>query len=251
MKKQASFFLFILFLSACTMRNTDIVSDDALKNDSLVSVVTTIHDTLPPPFDTTRFDKLAVSSFYTIGIKTGGKIYFSQTKDSVYFVITNVIKNHATQDADIVFLIDNTGSMTDDIENVKKNLNKLIDLLKTLQHVRVAVALYGDKNSDGIAWYKRTELTPDLETTRKFIHSIYVNGGGDTPESAYDALYKTTNELKWKSSSKRMILLIGDAPGLEPPLTEHNREEVINNCLKNDIKANVFPVLINTGLLPL
>ncbi len=111
----------------------------------------------------------------------------------------------------------------------------------------MSVVLYGDQNVDGELWYKRVDLSSDLNATRTFINNIGVNGGGDTPESAYDALYKTVDELNWQSDSKRMVLLIGDAPGLEPPLTKHNREDVIQKCIKDKVKANVYPVLISIG----
>ena len=236
----------ILFIS-CDTKNTEFVTDKEISEDSLTPIVLEIEDTLPPAFDSTLFNHATVGCFFHLGIKTGGKVYFSETRDSVYSTISNIITNHATQNSDIVFLIDNTGSMTDDIQNVKDNLNDLIDLLKHLKNVRVAVATYGDKNVDGERWYRRTNLSSDLEQMRNFINSMIVNGGGDYPESTYDGLYKTVDELNWKSESKRMILLIGDAPGLEPPLTDHNREQTITKCLESNVKANIYPVLIDNG----
>lgn len=243
--------LSILLLTGCNFSNTEVVNDEDIKNDTLIPIVAKVIDTLPPPLDTTKFDKLTLNCFFTLGIKTGGKLYYSSTKDSVYAVIIDILKNHATENSDIVFLIDNTGSMTDDIDNVKKNLNYIIDYLKQLKNIQVGVALYGDINVDGKNWYKRTNLSKNLETSRSFINKIHVNGGGDIPESTYDAIYKTVDEMNWSSKSKRMILLIGDAPGLEPPLTRHNREETIDKCIQSNVKANIYPILININDTPL
>jgi hypothetical protein len=245
--KPCLFLLLAVLLSGCDSKNTDTVADEEIKKDTLISMVASVSDTLPPAFDDTKFNNLAFNCFFQLGVKTGGKLYFSETRDSVYKVINEVLKNHAVQKSDIVFLIDNTGSMTDDIENVKKNLNEILDFLKTVKNVRVGVALYGDKNTDGTNWYRRTDLSTDLEKMRTFINAMYVNGGGDFPESTYDGLYRTVEEMNWESKSKRMILLIGDAPGLEPPLTVHNRKEVIDKCLEKKVKANVYPILIDTG----
>ena len=39
--------------------------------------------------------------------------------------------------------------MEDDIANVQKGLNEIINSIKMYKNIRVAIALYGDKNSDG------------------------------------------------------------------------------------------------------
>ncbi len=68
--------------------------------------------------------------------------------------------------------------------------------------------------------------------------------GGDFPESVYDGLYNTVDFLSWGSDTKRMILVIGDAPPLEGSLTTRTLSEVVDICNDMDVVANLYPILI-------
>jgi hypothetical protein len=246
--KTSSLFGLMFFLFACSENKVDETElPEITENEPTVTSVdvSLIPDSIPPAFDSSAYHMLTVDCFHYLGYKTGGQTYFSNTADSVAHVIRTILVEHAQANSDIMFVIDNTGSMTDDIDNLKTNLNIIIEELKQLQNVRVGVATYGDKNVDGNKWFEYIGLSQDLEKTKQFINGISVTGGGDFPESAYDALVKTVNKTKWDASGKRMILLLGDAPSLEPPLSDHDKNDVVKACRKNNVKANIYPVLIN------
>jgi len=119
---------------------------------------------------------------------------------------------------DLVFVIDGTGSMSDDIEKVKENLDIIINTLITElsrrnipAQIRFSMVLYRDHPPEDnrlveipVTW------TTDINEIKKHIKSIVVSGGGDTPEAVGDGL-KAALELGWRGDH-RVLLLIGDAP---------------------------------------
>lgn len=109
---------------------------------------------------------------------------------------TEIIDEELIEPADIVFVIDSTGSMAPYIQNVADNVEAFSRYLEGKGvDVRMAVIEYKDitcdgKDStivhtiDGSPWHKSTaELVKTLQIVKKG-----VNGGGDNPETLFDAL---------------------------------------------------------------
>lgn len=102
------------------------------------------------------------------------------------------------QAADIVFLVDNTGSMGPLIDEVETLLRtRLVPGLEAaIGDLRMAVAIYrdfgfapfGDLNDEPFELLQAsTSSIDDLETA---VMNMTPRGGGDTPESAVEALYQ-------------------------------------------------------------
>ncbi len=118
--------------------------------------------------------------------------------------------------ADIVFLIDSTGSMSNAINNVVKNIGTFVDTLTSKYSVKVNFALvdYKDITCRG----EETKLIKngtsnwftDLEQYKNCIKSIRVSGGGDGPETSIDAL-GMANELDYRKNANKFIILVTDA----------------------------------------
>jgi hypothetical protein len=239
MKKTLALSL-LLLASACTNENTDTT---VVKNEEPVEVKIEV-DTIPPQLDSLMFEGMALNCFFHLGHSTGGEFYFKNAAESVHEVILNILRDKGQNGSDILFLIDKTGSMANDIEDVKKNLNKIIDQVKELKDVRLAVANYGDKNVDGPGWFNSVDLTKDYQQIRNYVNRMKVSDGGDYPESVYDGIAASINDLNWRKNAKKMILVIGDAPSLEDELSDHNRKDILELCSKAGIQANIFPVLV-------
>ena len=63
-------------------------------------------------------------------------------------------------------------------------------------------------------------------------------------ESVNDAIVKTIDEMNWTTGRRRMILLIGDAPSLEPPLSTYTLSQVIGRAVNAEVTMNFYPVII-------
>lgn len=184
----------------------------------------------------------AEEAFDVLAEYTGGERYDAALASDVPDIILDVIAENAKTGTDLVFIIDNTGSMGDDLSAIKAALNEIIALLPS--NTKLAAALYNDENSDPTEWYSYVNLTTNHASVKAFIDDIYAYGGGDFPESVYHGIYKTVDNLSWTSSSKRMMIVIGDAPPLEGALTPYSLKDVVEKCNEEKIIVNLYPILI-------
>ena len=120
--------------------------------------------------------------------------------------------------ADIVFVVDTTGSMSPYIRNVKNNIIAFVEELEAA-NIRSNFALvdYRDITCDGQNYTHTKENKDDnsnwFKTAEEFkqqIELLSVNGGGDAPETAIDAL-EMARQLDMRTSSQKFFVLVTDA----------------------------------------
>ncbi len=166
---------------------------------------------------------------FSININNGEKIItnpkiFSSGVNEVVINSTNSVN-----EVDIAFVVDATGSMSDEIDYLK---NELYDVLQ-----RVQDTLKNSKLMTGTVFYRDVEdeyltrissFTNNIASTINFIKNQSANGGGDFPEAVHTALDVAINNLQWNHQAKtKIIFLILDAP-------PHDNETV-KNSIKNSI----------------
>lgn len=190
------------------------------------------------------YNNITVKLFSSIAAATGGETYLIDNASLVVNAISEIITSYMSSETDLVFLIDKTGSMEDDIAEVKKSMNTIIDALKPFDNSRVGFAFYGDKYADTSAWYSIIPLNNDFTACKEIIRSIGTTGGGDAPESVNDGIAKTIDSMNWGDGRRRMILLIGDAPSLEPPYADYSLEDIIALAKSQKVQMNFYPVVI-------
>lgn len=140
---------------------------------------------------------------------------------------------------DIVFVIDTTGSMNDDIDAAKDSAVSLIESIHAdLPGSRVGLVTYRDfpqrPFGDPGDYVARTDhpLTDDTNSVVRAIRNIVVEGGGDGPEAVYSALAHTIEARDglgpWREAPvKRTIILMGDAPPHDPePFTNLTQPDI-------------------------
>jgi hypothetical protein len=112
---------------------------------------------------------------------------------------------------DVALLIDATGSMGDEIEYLKVELQAIAAAVATRYPEvpqRWATIAYRDI---GDAYVTRSnDFTSDLAVVQNDLAGIVADGGGDTPEAVQAGLSETL-ELSWQSSA-RLVFWIADAP---------------------------------------
>ena len=121
--------------------------------------------------------------------------------------------------ADVVFVLDSTGSMSDEIYNVKENLNGFTQTLDDSGvNYRIAVLEYKDITEYGEA--DSTKIVTDgtgkvwfnsAEEVANVLSSIYVDGGGDLPETVVDALGSVLNDLNFRGDASKFAIVVTDA----------------------------------------
>ncbi len=201
---------------------------------------------IAPVFDPANYNNLAVTYFTSMASKFGGKSFFAESADSIAGSIMEIISTRLEEGTDIVFLIDKTGSMDDDLEKVKETLTLMMNYLSRFKNIKVGMAFYGDKNYHYDFWYNKENLTSDIESIRSFMETYSTIGNPDTPESVNDAIVKTAEEMNWTEGNKRLMLVIGDAPSQAPPFSDYSSRQVVAKCKALNIKFNLYPIIIGS-----
>ncbi len=116
---------------------------------------------------------------------------------------------------DVVFCLDATGSMGDEIAAAKDRIFAIADRVLAGEpppRVRFGVVAYRDRGEP--RELDTLELTPQLRDVHRFLSAIAAGGGGDTPENVRLALKVAVQDMAWdqRPGAVKMIFLVGDAP---------------------------------------
>lgn len=125
--------------------------------------------------------------------------------------------SEATGKADVVFVIDTTGSMSGAIYGVKENVNAFAEKLVSDYNVDANFALieFRDITVDGLDSTKHHKnITSNWFTNvgilRDEVNHLSVGGGGDNPETPIDGL-EMARRLDWRGDAAKFIILVTDA----------------------------------------
>ncbi|MEM8523203.1 MAG: carboxypeptidase-like regulatory domain-containing protein [Bacteroidota bacterium] len=115
---------------------------------------------------------------------------------------------------DIAFVVDATGSMSDEIEYLKVEMNNIIgkvrDTLPDLD-INLGTVFYRDEGEEYIT--RKSPFSKAVEETTSFIKQQSANGGGDFPEAVDAALEVAINDMNWREEALgRFLFLVLDAP---------------------------------------
>ncbi len=155
-------------------------------------------------------------------------------------------------DIDVVFVVDTTGSMGDEIAEVRADLSSLVSqLAATTDSYRVAVVSYRDfpqRTGNSIDYPFRVDqtFTEDLASIQAAINSLSARGGADFPETVFSGI-QAAIELPWRPGVTKVALVIGDAPALSPePISGLTASQIVANSIAVD---PVQVIGVNVGWL--
>lgn len=197
---------------------------------------------------TDNYNPMAAQTFDEIS----GFMIYSKGPETIVDDIMDVMKRiDPSQASDIVFAIDATGSMKDDIQKLKDEwLVALEEGLKDYTDVMLGLVFYRDYNDNfnykGLP-VKIYPFTKDFNVFVKNVRAIRIAGneGGDIPEAVYEALYASMDFFAWREGASKTVILIGDAePHPEPRRTKKYSRKLIEQMSKErniEINAIITP----------
>ena len=176
--------------------------------------------------------KEAVDSFSEIAEKGSGEIIYSSA-DKLLEDIGKVIGLFEGPSIDIVFAIDTTESMKNDIDILKKGFLKLLEEnLEGHEKARVGLVYYKDYGEEYLT--KIFPFTEDIPAVKGLVNSVKVWGGKDRPEAVYEALYECVYSYAWEADD-RVVILIGDAPAHPKPRGSITKEMVFEKAAAENV----------------
>ena len=201
---------------------------------------------------TDDYNPVAANAFSDIAEFNGGTLCYSRGPDTLVDDIMDSLERISPkQKVDVIFAIDTTGSMKDDVQKLREDwIPRLIASLKDYGNLRIGLLLYRDYGDTyrlmGLP-VKRFEFTDKIEVFTKNLNNfvIYGNEGGDIPEAVYEALYASLAFYKWRIDATRKIILIGDA---EPHPTPRGTGKYSKELVAQTAKAK--GVVIDAIIVP-
>jgi hypothetical protein len=171
--------------------------------------------------------------------------------------------------ADIVFLVDVSGSMAPCIDALRTNIESFVDTLSKgegnnappVRDWRAKVVGYRDveaAQSEGIPWIVDSSFVRDASSLKSQLGQLRAEGGGDVPESLLDALFKIASmeaipkgsqaedPAKWRyrSDAARVVIVFTDAPFKETMSIQEAKggslQDVANLIMANRIILSLF-----------
>ncbi|MBN1952430.1 MAG: carboxypeptidase-like regulatory domain-containing protein [Bacteroidales bacterium] len=143
---------------------------------------------------------------------------------------------------DIAFVVDATGSMGDEINYLKAELDDIMRSLKdTLpdNQINLGCLVYRDHGDDYVT--KMTDLSSDYSKSIQFVRENYAGGGGDGPEAVEEALEVVINGMSWDENAiSKVIFLILDAPPHDNSQVKEKLDQAIESAAKKGIR--IVPV---------
>jgi hypothetical protein len=162
-------------------------------------------------------------------------------KDGINFLKINAECN-SPKNVDIVWAVDATGSMGDEIEYLKTELLDVIGRAKNQNPelaFRMGTVFYRDKSDAYIT--KSSGLSPDISKTVDFIKKQSADGGGDYPEAVHSALEEAIFGQKWsKDAIARICFLVLDASPHRSPEVNASLQKSIREAARLGIR--IVPV---------
>ena len=113
---------------------------------------------------------------------------------------------------DLMFMIDTTGSMGDELSYIQTELENVIDRVykDTNTDIQLSVNFYRDESDDYVV--RDFGFTKNISIAIDHLRDQRASGGGDYEEAVEKALSNALNDHKWRAGSEKLMFLVLDAP---------------------------------------
>ncbi len=145
------------------------------------------------------------------------------------------------QKIDLVFIIDKTGSMEDNVRGIRAYIDLFFEHFTRLGHdaafglVTFADAMKKKPKVQGV--------TTDHGKFKNWLYKIKFEGGGDLAESGLEALMAALHKAKFRGNTQRFFILASDGVFHDADYdgrSEYSQDEVIEALQDNRIRVDVI-----------
>jgi len=201
---------------------------------------------VPPP-DLSYSDE-AVKTFTDLADTTEGEMIYAKGPEDILLTIKEILKKGEKDHLDLLFALDSTESMKDDVEEVRKNISSMLaETLPQYKTYRIALVLYKDYREDFLV-REACVFTDNLKKFEKALYGFRVFGGRDIPEAVYEGLFLGLRQ-SWRALDAdvdKKLILIGDAPPHPKPRGKVTKEDVDKLAAEKGVK--IYPIILPHSL---
>ena len=149
------------------------------------------------------------------GDLTGSQTVTRQKGGGVWTVqLAEAPDSYTGMTLDLLFLVDTTGSMSEEIDRVRDTIRSVSAQIKALParpRLRLGLVLYRDRGDTYVT--RRRPFTTDVNAFQAALKDVSADGGGDTPEDLNAGVQQAVEAMDWSpSDAARIMFVIADAP---------------------------------------
>ncbi len=117
----------------------------------------------------------------------------------------------ASNNIEIVFSFDTTGSMYPCLTQVRRKIkNTVTRLIDEIPLIKIGIIAHGDYCDAGSTYVTKIfNISGDVDAICDFVQNVEPTGGGDAPE-CYELVLHESQSLSWSKSATKSLVLIGD-----------------------------------------
>jgi hypothetical protein len=157
-----------------------------------------------------RFDRIREGARAMIGTGQDARIVPLAQGDGV--TVRTGTTAAPVRAADILIVLDTTGSMSDEIDYLEAELDDIMGRLRSQSgrvDIRVGMIVYRDEGDEYVT--RKYQFTDDISAMQATLAQQAASGGGDTPEAVQAALTEA-GKFQWRSQAAKILLHVADAP---------------------------------------
>ena len=164
-----------------------------------------------------------------------GGVFVYMMKD-----IANTLAAAATaKKVDIIFVLDETASMVDNIRGIRAYVNFLFETMEREgREATFGLVTFTDTT-------KKYGCTDDIGTFKNWLFKIGVDGGGDIAEAGLDGLMTAVKETKFRRGAQRFIVLASDGAFHDADYdgrSAYSLDAVIETLQKERVRVDVIGI---------
>jgi hypothetical protein len=155
------------------------------------------------------------------------------------FVITFNRPSTLPKSLDLMFVVDSTGSMGDEMRYLSKEFDAIVANIEEKHpdvDIRFGLTLYKDKGDNFVV--RDFPFTSNKNRMQKQLAGESANGGGDYPEAMEQGIEKGLNASWRAENGLRMMFLVADAPPHDENIK--NMIPIIKQARKEGI--HIYPI---------
>lgn len=162
---------------------------------------------------------------------------------SVGLVLTGAGGADGPVAVDVLFLLDATGSMGDEIDRLKTSIDSVAAQVAQLQSepdVRFGMTLYRDLGDQFVT--STFDFTASVTDFREALADVVADGGDDYPEALDEGLAEALRAPSWRdpAGTLQLVFLVADAPPQIGRQVATPYPQSIANAIERGLK--IFPV---------
>ncbi|MCL2637106.1 MAG: VWA domain-containing protein [Oscillospiraceae bacterium] len=160
--------------------------------------------------------------------------------------VFNGAKSPAQLTLDLMFVIDTTGSMGDELRYLQTELDYVINSVSRNNAnlpIRLSVNFYRDIGDEYVV--RPFTFSTDIAAQVKNLNAQSADGGGDRPEAVDAALQNAIHEHEWDADSVKLMFIVLDAPPHHNQTTIPAMSRLAAEAAEKGIR--IIPLLASDG----